>query len=111
MSKKEQTLMTPYLHFNRSQWAALRDSVPMTLTEGEIARLKGINEDLSLEEVAEIYLPLSRLLNFYISSNLRRQAVLEQFLGRTVNAFLISSVLRAALPWVKAPPRASCRRC
>ncbi|HDY7187279.1 TPA: type I pantothenate kinase, partial [Klebsiella pneumoniae] len=53
----------------------------MTLTEEEITRLKGINEDLSLEEVAEIYLPLSRLLNFYISSNLRRQAVLEQFLG------------------------------
>ncbi|MGK3306265.1 hypothetical protein ACSLPG_37005, partial [Escherichia coli] len=44
--------------------AALRDSVPMTLSEDEIARLKGINEDLSLEEVAEIYLPLSRLL-FY----------------------------------------------
>lgn len=81
MSKKEQTLMTPYLQFNRSQWASLRDSVPMTLIEGEITRLKGINEDLSLEEVAEIYLPLSRLLNFYISSNLRRQAVLEQFLG------------------------------
>ncbi len=39
--------MTPYLHFfNRSQWLLLRDSVPMTLTEGEIARLKGINEDL-----------------------------------------------------------------
>lgn len=36
---------------------------------------------ISLEEVAEIHLPLSRLLNFYISSNLRRQAVLEQFLG------------------------------
>lgn len=66
--------MTPYLQFNRHQWAALRDSVPMTLTEDEITRLKGINEDLSLEEVAEIYLPLSRLLNFYISSNLRRQA-------------------------------------
>lgn len=82
MSNKEQMLATtPYLQFDRSQWAALRDSVPMTLTEGEIVRLKGINEDLSLEEVAEIYLPLSRLLNFYISSNLRRQAVLEQFLG------------------------------
>ena len=81
MSLKEQTLMTPYLQFKRDQWAALRDSVPMTLTEEEITRLKGINEDLSLEEVAEIYLPLSRLLNFYISSNLRRQAVLEQFLG------------------------------
>lgn len=55
--------------------------MPLTLSEEEIVKLKGINEDLSLEEVAQIYLPLSRLLNFYISSNLRRQAVLEQFLG------------------------------
>jgi len=74
-------LATPYLQFDRKQWAALRDSVPLTLKEAEIMKLKGINEDLSLEEVAQIYLPLSRLLNFYISSNLRRQAVLEQFLG------------------------------
>jgi len=74
-------LATPYLQFDRTQWAALRDSVPLTLKEAEIMQLKGINEDLSLEEVAQIYLPLSRLLNFYISSNLRRQAVLEQFLG------------------------------
>jgi len=73
--------ITPYLQFDRKQWAALRDSVPMTLTEAEITRLEGINEDLSLDEVIEIYLPLSRLLNFYISSDLRRQAVLEQFLG------------------------------
>ncbi|QCR37484.1 type I pantothenate kinase [Nissabacter sp. SGAir0207] len=81
MTKKDQSLATPYLQFDRTQWAALRDSVPLTLTEEEIVKLKGINEDLSLEEVAQIYLPLSRLLNFYISSNLRRQAVLEQFLG------------------------------
>ncbi|MND71123.1 Pantothenate kinase [compost metagenome] len=81
MIKRDQSLATPYLQFDRSQWAALRDSVPLTLSEEEIVKLKGINEDLSLEEVAQIYLPLSRLLNFYISSNLRRQAVLEQFLG------------------------------
>ena len=74
-------MATPYLQFDRTQWAALRDSVPLTLKEAEVVNLKGINEDLSLEEVAQIYLPLSRLLNFYISSNLRRQAVLEQFLG------------------------------
>ncbi|ARU95540.1 type I pantothenate kinase [Tatumella citrea] len=83
MNKNNLSLATsPYLQFTREQWATLRDSVPMTLTSQDIARLKGINEDLSLEEVAEIYLPLSRLLNFYISSNLRRQAVLEQFLGK-----------------------------
>ncbi|HID8415467.1 TPA: type I pantothenate kinase [Serratia marcescens] len=81
MIKRDQSLATPYLQFDRTQWAALRDSVPLTLSEEEIVKLKGINEDLSLEEVAQIYLPLSQLLNFYISSNLRRQAVLEQFLG------------------------------
>ncbi|MBG6246879.1 MULTISPECIES: type I pantothenate kinase [Symbiopectobacterium] len=81
MRDSEQPLATPYLHFDRRQWAALRNSVPLTLTEEEIIRLKWINDELSLDEVAEIYLPLSRLLNFYISSNLRRQAVLEQFLG------------------------------
>ncbi|MCP1065076.1 type I pantothenate kinase [Serratia symbiotica] len=81
MIKRDQSLATPYLQFDRTQWAALRDSVPLTLSEEEILKLKGINEDLSLDEVAQIYLPLSRLLDFYISSNLRRQAVLEQFLG------------------------------
>ncbi|MGL9734534.1 MAG: type I pantothenate kinase [Symbiopectobacterium sp.] len=83
MRDSEEPLATPYyyLHFDRHQWAALRNSVPLTLTEEEIILLKGINDELSLDEVAEIYLPLSRLLNFYISSNLRRQVVFEQFLG------------------------------
>ncbi|MBD2799534.1 type I pantothenate kinase [Xenorhabdus sp. M] len=81
MNKKEAFLTTPYLQFDREHWATLRDSVPLTLTEEEVTALKGINEEISIDEVVEIYLPLSRLLNFYISSNLRRQAVLDQFLG------------------------------
>lgn len=81
MIKTVQSLPTPYLQFSRKQWGALRNSVPLTLTETEIFKLKGIDEDLFLEEVAEIYLPLSHLINFYISSNLRRQAVLKQFFG------------------------------
>lgn len=74
-------MTTPYLEFDREHWATLRDSVPLTLSSSELLELKGINEELSMDDVIEIYLPLSRLLNFYISSNLRRQAVLEQFLG------------------------------
>lgn len=75
------SLVSPYLQFDRTQWAALRNTTPMMLTEQEIRQLKGINDDLSIDEVAEIYLPLSRLLNFYISANIRRQAATEQFLG------------------------------
>lgn len=81
MSNINSPLTTPYMTFNRSQWAALRNSVPMTLNKSEITQLEGINEDLSIKEVAEIYLPLSRLLNFYINSNTHRQTVLNQFLN------------------------------
>ena len=59
MIKKEKYLTTPYLQFNRAEWAALRNSLPLVLTESDLVNLKGINEDLSLEEVAKIYLPLS----------------------------------------------------
>lgn len=85
MNNEYQSLMTHYLSFSRQQWASLRDSVPLTLTEAEISNLKGINEDLSLEEVAQIYLPLSRLLNFYFGSSIRRQEILKQFLGNHPN--------------------------
>lgn len=72
---------SPYLEFSRQQWAALRDSAPMPLDQADIAKLKGINEELSLTEVAEIYLPLARLLNFYIDSNLQHHTIIEKFLG------------------------------
>lgn len=80
--KKNVSLNSPYMLFNRDQWASLRKSVPQPLSEKEIDNLKGINENLSIDEVIEIYLPMARLLNFYISSDIRRQSVLDQFLDR-----------------------------
>ncbi|OOF44696.1 type I pantothenate kinase [Rodentibacter rarus] len=73
--------LTPFLYFNRTQWANLRKSVPLKLTEQDLKPLLGFNEDLSLEEVSTIYLPLTRLINYYIDENLRRQTVLNRFLG------------------------------
>ncbi|HCH55014.1 MAG TPA: type I pantothenate kinase [Aeromonas sp.] len=73
----------PYLQFTREQWALLRDAVPLTLTERDLHTLRGINEKVSLREVEEIYLPLSRLLNLYVKAKQRRSRVLEQFLGQS----------------------------
>ncbi|ADU32394.1 type I pantothenate kinase [Evansella cellulosilytica] len=53
---------TPYIEFDRDEWAKLRSTAPMTMTEKEIEELKGLNDVLNLEEVEDIYLPLSRLL-------------------------------------------------
>jgi len=73
--------LSPYLLFDRDKWAELRKSEPMTLTESEIHQLKGINEELSINEVRDIYLPLSRLLNYYVNSTKSRQAVMMNFLN------------------------------
>lgn len=73
--------LTPFLSFSREQWADLRKSVPLKLTEQDLKPLLGFNEALSLNEVSTIYLPLTRLINYYIEENLRRQTVLNRFLG------------------------------
>jgi len=75
------TSIGPYLLFDRNKWAELRKSEPMTLSEPEIQQLKGINDELSIDEVRDIYLPLSRLLNYYVNSTKSRQAVMMNFLN------------------------------
>ena len=62
-------------------WAALRAQTPLTLGEPELAKLQGINEQIDLEEVAAIYLPLSRLLNLYVSATQDLHKVSATFLG------------------------------
>ncbi|HCO67847.1 MAG TPA: type I pantothenate kinase [Dysgonomonas sp.] len=74
----------PYMLFTRDKWAELRDSEPMTLTENELHQLKGINEELSMDEIRDIYLPLSRLLNYYVNANVTRQSVIMKFLKQKV---------------------------
>lgn len=70
-----------YDSFSRSQWALLREATPLELTEGDLAELRGINERLDLEEVANIYLPLSRLLNLHITATQRLSTVTDLFLS------------------------------
>lgn len=73
---------SPYLTFSRAEWSALRDSTPLTLSEADLTELQGITEELSLVEVAEVYLPLSRLLNLYVSKAQELFHVTDTFLGK-----------------------------
>ena len=70
-----------YLEFDRSTWSDLRAATPMTLREPELEQLRGINEHIDMNEVATIYLPLSRLLNLYVSATQDLQKVSSTFLG------------------------------
>jgi type I pantothenate kinase len=70
-----------FLTFSRDEWAVLRAATPMTLREDDLSKLRGINERIDLDEVAKIYLPLSRLLNLYVSASQDLARVSSTFLG------------------------------
>lgn len=73
---------SPYRTFTREEWARLRADTPMTLKPSELEELSGVIEELSVEEVEQIYLPLSRLLNLYVAAAQKLHSVSSQFLGR-----------------------------
>ena len=73
--------LSPYVPFTREEWARLRAATPLTLTEADLQHLRGINERIDLDEVADIYLPLSRLLNLYVAASQNLHRVSDTFLG------------------------------
>jgi len=71
---------SPYLELDRSTWAALATEVENPLSAEEIRRLRGLGDQLDLEEVQQIYLPLSKLLSLYVGSAGTLWREQEQFL-------------------------------
>jgi type I pantothenate kinase len=65
---KRPPVLAPYHHFTKAQWSALRADEPMTLTREDISRLRTLSDPISLEEAEEVYLPLTRLLSFYVEA-------------------------------------------
>ena len=73
--------ISPFQRFNRDEWSRLRAGTPMTLDELDVKQLSGINERLSIKEVEDIYLPLSRLLNLHVGASQELYAVTSRFLA------------------------------
>jgi type I pantothenate kinase len=70
-----------YLTFTREEWEDLRASTPLTIREKDLEALRGINDRIDLVAVEAIYLPLSRLLNLYVSATQNLHRVSATFLG------------------------------
>ncbi|WP_232832132.1 type I pantothenate kinase [Nocardiopsis sp. FIRDI 009] len=69
------------MELDRDAWAALRASTPLSLTEADLAALRGTTDPTSLDDVRDVYLPLSRLLNLYVGATQQRHAAVRAFLG------------------------------
>jgi len=81
MDKRTDDGISPYLTLSRAEWAALREDTPMTLTADEVTRVRSLTDRLDMNEVEEIYLPLSRLLSLYVAATQRLFIVQQHFLG------------------------------
>jgi type I pantothenate kinase len=75
---------SPFVSFDRESWSRLRAATPLTLSEDDLAQLQGINEYVSLDQVADIYLPLSRLLNLHVAASHDLYRATDAFLGQPV---------------------------
>jgi type I pantothenate kinase len=76
-----QTEVSRFLEFSRAQWARLRAATPLPLSEAQLRGLVGLNERISLDEVSDVYLPLSRLLNLYVQATQTLHHAIASFLG------------------------------
>jgi type I pantothenate kinase len=73
---------SPYVELAREDWAALTRSESQPLTAAEVARLRGLGDELDLDEVRQVYLPLTSLLSLHVrhAGSLHRET--EAFLRR-----------------------------
>ena len=73
---------SPFNYLSRDAWSKLRAATPLTLSEEDLQELHGINEMVSLDEVAEVYLPMSRFINLHVAAAQHLYQVMDTFLGK-----------------------------
>src|SRR3954452_19385012 len=72
----------PYVELDRDAWAALGAATEQPLTAVEIDKVRGLGDELDLDEVRQVYLPLSRLLSLYVASSGALHRAQEEFLNQ-----------------------------
>ena len=75
----------PYVELDRETWAELgksRSRWGEPLSAEEIDRVRGLGDELDLDEVQQVYLPLSRLLSLYVAAAGALHRAQEEFLAR-----------------------------
>jgi len=82
MTPRPAVAFSPYAIYSRAEWARLRDDTPLTLSEADLENLSGLTERISTDEVVDIYLPLSRLLNLYVEASQGLHGHTEKFLRK-----------------------------
>ncbi|NTV62208.1 MAG: type I pantothenate kinase [Oscillochloris sp.] len=81
MHATDERRLAPYTSFSRAEWARLRNGYRMPLSESQLQTMVSINDSVSPEDVADIYLPLVRLIQLYYESARQLYFATSAFLG------------------------------
>jgi type I pantothenate kinase len=73
--------LAPYHRFTREEWSRFRDGEPMTLSDDDVRRLRSLTDPISLYEAEDVYLPIARLISFYVEATQAVHRVSTRFLG------------------------------
>jgi len=76
-----QLVGSPFVDLDREAWSRLRTAAETPLTQAELERLRGLGDRVDLDEVEQVYLPLSRLLSLYVDGVTRLHQATSTFLG------------------------------
>lgn len=80
-STKSKAKLSPFINISRADWAELGRTTKQPLTDAEIAQIQGLGDVLDMQEVIDVYLPLSHLLNLYVAEMQRLHQIEAEFLG------------------------------
>ena len=93
MTNGNSQITAPFIGFDPLTWSSFKnEDEKLTFTESDLTRFLAFNDKLSLDDVKNIYLPLSSLLRMYYISRHDRLAVIQKFLGSPMDSvpFIIS---------------------
>lgn len=72
--------LSPYREIDRAEWARLASGLDQPLSQNEVVEIRGLGDRLSLDEVRDVYMPLSRLLSLYATATKQLGAATSTFL-------------------------------
>ena len=77
---------SPFVDFDRSSWAQLSDTSAVPLTAEELEELRSLGDPVDLDEVRDVYLPVSRLLDLHIRATAGLLHAYREFLRQDEQA-------------------------
>ncbi|MDX6738348.1 type I pantothenate kinase [Actinocorallia sp. A-T 12471] len=84
MNAPWEPIPSPYVEFSREAWKQLRANTPLTLDQGDLDELRGLRDPIGINEVEDVYLPLTRLLNLFFTGDSGLRDALSTFLNESV---------------------------